>query len=180
MLGMPYVALMPGFVRNELGGNNAGIAFLLASQAAGGLAASLIVAGLADSPRAMAVYSGAGLLFGVSLIATAAAPTLWVAAGGMFVSGLGSGGFQTLNGAVVIRESDPRYFGRVMSLTMSGFAMFGLAALPLGFLADQVGERVTLAGMGVAISAIVVVFTVLLSRLSRAETRRPAMAEAAG
>jgi predicted MFS family arabinose efflux permease len=98
----------------------------------------------------------------------------------MFVSGLGSGGFWTLNGAVVIREADPRYFGRVMSLTISGFAMFGLAALPLGFLADRVGERATLAGMGVAIIAIVGLFTALLSRLARAETRRPAMAEAAG
>lgn len=180
MVGMPYVALMPGFVRNELGGNNGGIGLMLAAQAAGGLAASLVVAGLADSPRAMTVYSSAGLLFGVSLIATALAPTLWIAAAGMFVSGIGSGGFQTLNGAVVIREADPRYFGRVMSLTMTGFAMFGLAALPIGFIADAVGERATLAGMGAAICGIVVFFTALLSRLSRGEARRLAAAEAAG
>jgi MFS family permease len=180
MVGMPYVALMPGFVKNELGGNNGGVGLMLAAQAAGGLTASLFVAGLADSPRAMVVYSGAGLLFGVSLVATAISPVLWVAAAGMFVSGVGSGAFQTLNGAVVIRESDPRYFGRVMSLTMTGFALFGLAALPIGFIADAAGERATLAGMGVAIVGIVAAFTFVLTRLARSQATRMPSAEAAG
>lgn len=180
MVGMPYVALMPGFVKNELGGNNGGVGLMLAAQAAGGLTASLVVAGLADSPRALAVYSGAGMLFGVSLVLTAISPVLWVAVIPMFISGIGSGGFQTLNGAVVIRESDPKYFGRVMSLTMTGFALFGLAALPIGFIADAVGERATLAGMGVTIGVIVVVFTAAIARTARADARRVAAGEAAG
>jgi hypothetical protein len=85
-----------------------------------------------------------------------------------------------LNGAVVIRESDPRYFGRVMSLTMTGFAFFGLAALPIGFIADAAGERATLAGMGVAIAGIVAVFTLVLSRLARSRASAIPSAEAAG
>ncbi|MCA9843330.1 MAG: MFS transporter [Dehalococcoidia bacterium] len=179
MFGLPYVTIMPGFVKTDLGKGEAGIGLMLAAQAAGGLLASLAVAGLADSPSALKIYSGAGLLFGASLLATSASPNLLAALGAMFVAGIGSGAFQTLNSAVVIRESDPRFFGRVMSLTMTAFAGFALMGLPIGFLADAIGERATLACMGGAIIAVVIVFTLLLSRIPVTPPALPS-AEAAG
>jgi MFS family permease len=173
MVGLPYVILVPGFVKTDLGKGEGGIGLLLAAQAAGGLVASLVVASLADSPSALRIYSGAGILFGVSLVLTAASPTLLAASGAMFVAGVGSGAFQTLNSAVVIRESDPRFFGRVMSLTMTAFAGYALMGLPIGLLADAIGERATLTCMGLVIISVVIVFTLLLSRIPA--PRRPAV-----
>ena len=63
----------------------------------------------------------------------------------------GSGGFQSLNGAVIARQTEPEYMGRVMSLVILAFAGFGLMALPYGVLADWVGERQTLLAMGAAV-----------------------------
>lgn len=170
MVGFPYVTVLPGFVENELGRESTTISLLLSATAGGALLASTIVASLADSPRAILYYSGAALLFSASLLFTAAAPGVAAATVGMVVVGVGSGAFQTLNGAVIIRESDPRYFGRVMSLTFLAFAGFGLMGLPIGFFADAYGERVTLALMGVVVAALVVLMTAILLRLPAQRT----------
>ena len=52
--------------------------------------------------------------------------------------------------------SEPAYHGRVQSLLGLGFSAFGLASLPLGILADAIGLRQTLVGMG-AVTLLLVI-----------------------
>jgi MFS family permease len=47
--------------------------------------------------------------------------------------------FQALNSTMVMTASDPRYYGRVMSVNMMTFALMPLGALPVGFIADLIG-----------------------------------------
>ena len=169
MTGFPYITVLPGFVENQLGRDANVVSLMLSATAVGALIASMAVASFADSPKALLIYSGMGLLFGVSLVLSAVSPGVFIAVGMMLLIGIGSGAFQTLNGAVIIRESEPRYFGRVMSLTMLAFAGFGLMGLPIGILADQVGERVTLAVMGTAVCIVTLFITSILLRMSAAE-----------
>jgi MFS family permease len=173
MAGFPYVTVLPGFVENQLDRDATVVSIMLSVTAVGALIASMAVASFADSPKALFIYSGMSVLFGVSLILSAISPGVFLAIATMLLVGIGSGGFQTLNGAVVIRESNPRYFGRVMSLTMLAFAGFGLMGLPIGYLADAVGERVTLGIMGTAVCAITIVLTSILLRLPAAEPAAP-------
>ena len=72
----------------------------------------------------------------------------------------------TLNGAVIVRLTDPAYFGRVMSLTMLAFGAFGLMGLPIGLLADAIGERATLSLQGAVVCAVVAGFAAILFRIS--------------
>jgi MFS family permease len=155
MTGFPYVAVMPGLVENELGRGAEAISLLFGVAAAGGLLTSVLVARYADSKRAPAIYSALGLSFGATLFALAAAPTYALAAVVSLALGAANGGFQTLSSAVVIHATEPDYMGRVMSLTMLAFAGFGLMGLPIGLLADAVGERASLAAMGVVVCAVV-------------------------
>ena len=164
MLGFPYITVLPGFAENALGESTSSIGLLLFATAAGGLVASIFVAGLADSPKAHIVFQVAGVIFGLGLIATGLMPNLWLAMAAMFVAGIGTGGFQTLNGALILRGTSPAYFGRVMSLTMLAFAGYGLIALPVGFIADTYGERATLVGMGTIVASVVVVLSPLFGR----------------
>ncbi|MGE0571812.1 MAG: MFS transporter [Dehalococcoidia bacterium] len=150
--------MLPGLLTNELGRPASQITVLLMVNALGGLAASLFVASLADSPQAQRIYLGATVLFGLGLVASGMAPSYWLLAGAMFFVGAGAGGFQTLNGALVSHLTDPAYFGRVISLTFLAFAASSVIALPVGFLADAVGERATVALSGSTVLAIVVVF----------------------
>lgn len=173
MTGFPYVAVMPGLVENQLGRGAEAISWLMGVAAAGGLLASVLVARFAESPRAPAIYSGLGLGFGLSLLALAGSPDFGLAAVVCFLLGAANGGFQTLSTAVVIHATEPVYMGRVMSLTMLAFAGFALMGLPIGFLADAVGERVSLSAMGGSVSAVVAVSWRALSRAA-AEIEAPA------
>jgi len=61
--------------------------------------------------------------------------------------------------------ADHEYHGRVQSLTGLGWSFFGIAALPIGFVADHVGLRETLVLMGAL--CVVSVLTVELVAKSR-------------
>jgi fucose permease len=53
-----------------------------------------------------------------------------------------------MNSTIVLTLTDLEYHGRVQSLLMLSFSGFGLAALPLGIVADAVGLRMMLTIMG--------------------------------
>jgi predicted MFS family arabinose efflux permease len=118
--------------------------------------------------------------FGLSLLLTGIAPTILLAAIAMFFVGLSSGAFQTLNNAVIVREASTEYYGRVMSLTMMAFALFGIVALPIGFIADEVGERPTLVAMGIAVCVTTAVMSSVLFRVLNEEPSFSEEATAAG
>jgi MFS family permease len=164
MTGFPYVAVMPGLVENELGRSADAISLLFGVSAVGGLLSSVLVARYADSPRARSIYSGLGLFFGLTLFGLAAAPGYAAAIAVCFAIGVANGGFQTLSSAVVIHATEPEYMGRVMSLTMLAFAGFGLMGLPIGALADALGERAALVAMGIVVCVIVLVSWAALVR----------------
>ena len=165
MAGFPYVAVMPGMVENQLGRGAEAISLLAGTAAAGGLLTSVLVARVADAPRARAITSGLGFCFALSLFALALAPSFALAALASFAIGAASGGYQTLATAVMLAATKPIYIGRVMSLTMMAFAGFGLMGLPIGWLADAVGERGALAAMGAAAAVAVAITSAVLARI---------------
>lgn len=154
LAGFPFITVMPAFVEKALDADTGAFGVLMGVMASGGLLASLLVAPIADSPRAPLVLTIEAVVFGIALFLTGIAPSVLVAAGTMFFVGLASGGFQTLNNSVIIRESDETYYGRVMSLTMMAFAGFSIMAYPVGAIADVIGERAMLMSMGASVTAV--------------------------
>lgn len=167
MTGFGYITVLPGLVSNELGRDPRAITAVLAVNAVGGLAASVAVAGIADSPFATRAYSAACIAFGLALVGSALAPSYLVLTGAMLLVGAGSGGFQTLNGALVSTLAAPEYLGRVMSITFLGFAASNLFSFPFGILADAIGERPALTMAGSAVVAITLIFAMLEGLASR-------------
>jgi len=167
MTGFGYITVLPGLVSNELGRDPRAITAVLAVNAIGGLAASVTVAGIADSPLATRAYTGACIAFGLALVASSMAPSYVALTGAMLFVGAGSGGFQTLNGALVSTLAEPEYLGRVMSITFLGFAASNLFSFPFGILADAIGERPALTMTGSAVVVITVIFTILEGFASR-------------
>jgi len=104
MVGYPYVTVLPGLLEHALGRGAHQVGTLFGVSAVGALVTALGVARFADSRHALRIYSGMALLMGVSLIGVALAPSYVAAAAAMFFIGVGSGGFQSLNGAVIVRE----------------------------------------------------------------------------
>lgn len=172
-VGFAYTAVLPGLVKNELGMKTNAILPLLLVNAVGGFFASLFVASKADSRHAYPIYTGMCALFGVSLLAAGFAPNYLLLSVTMFFIGVAGGGFQTLNGALVSHLTEPAYFGRVVSLTFLAFAFSSIAGLPIGVLADHLGERHTIALSGGVVCGIVALYALG----ARGMTSSPLVAE---
>ncbi len=169
LIGFPHVTLIPGLLENQLGRPAQDVTRYALAAAVGALVSSITVSRFADSPRAIRIYSGMALGFGVALAGLAASSTFHAGLAAMVLLGATSGGFHALNGAVIARETEPVYMGRVMSLTFLAFAAFSLSALPLGLLADAFGERRVLLGMGIAVFVVAARMSILVARAKPAE-----------
>jgi MFS family permease len=164
MFGFPYVTVLPGLVEHQLHLPATTVSWLFGVSAMGGLVASVLSAPLADSRHALTAFCAAGFAFGLSLVLLWTATSLLTAAVWLVLAGAASGAFTTLNGAVLLRTTDPRYMGRVMSLAMLAFGAFGLIGVPVGMLADAVGEGAALAVLGTLVCLFVLVFGLALLR----------------
>jgi hypothetical protein len=164
MMGFSYSTVLPGLVSHALGRAPEAVPPLLLTSALGGLTVTLTTARFADSSRALTLFMLMPFALGVGLLGLVAAPTYSIAVAAMLVVGVGFGGFQTLNSAVIVQNTEPAYFGRVFSLSMLAFAGVSLMSLPVGILADAVGERVTLAVLAGNVIALALLFGGLLRK----------------
>lgn len=154
MMGFSYITVLPGLVEHALGRSAEAVPALFFTSALGGLFVTLVTARLADSRRALPLFVSMPFVLAAGLLALFAAPTYPLAVAAMFFVGIGFGGFQTLNAAVIVQVTEPAYFGRVFSLSMLAFAGVSLMSLPVGILADAIGERATLATLSGVVLAI--------------------------
>ena len=167
MFAFPYVAFLPTLAENAFDVGASGYGLLSGASAVGALVASLFIASRADGPRAWRMQTLAGLGFGLGVVLLGASPSFPIAIAAIVFTGGASSAFQSLNNALVLGSCDREYHGRVQSLMMLSFSGFGMAALPLGAVADAIGLRQTMAVMGTVAIAAVVVYTILRRRYLR-------------
>jgi predicted MFS family arabinose efflux permease len=155
MIGFPYMAFLPS-VADQFDVGAGGYGLMSAVTSVGAVIAALVAARRShdDLWRRMI---GAGILFGAGVLCLGAAPAFGVALVILPCIGAGSILFQTSNQSLLLMLSDFDYHGRLQGLVMLGFSGFGIAALPLGILADAIGLRPTLIAMGAVSVAIVVI-----------------------
>lgn len=158
--GYPYQAFLPSVADAIFDVGSGGYGAMATVSAVGAVAAGLLTARLAGTRDTWPFVTVGGVLFGVGLIALGTAPVYGVALVTLVVVGGASLTFQTTINSLLLGRSDLEYHGRIQSLVMLGFSGFGIVALPLGLLADAVGLRATLVGMGVVVLAVVAWFAV--------------------
>ena len=166
MLGMPYLAFMPTVAGDLFGLGSVGFGILSATSAVGGVTTGLLLGRRGAWVRRRRVFVGAGAAFGLAVCSLAIAPTAAIAVPALLAVGGAMLAFQTSNQSQLLDLTDPDYQGRVQGLVMLSFGAFGIAALPLGLVADVVGLRWTLGGMGVGVIAVVALYAVAGRRRS--------------
>ncbi len=164
MLGFPHIAFLPLLATDIFDVGSAGFGIMNAVSGAAAVIVSLRIARFtgADSWRIQVL---AGAVFGLGIVALGIAPSFPLALAALFVVGGGASAFQAMNNTLILTESEPEYHGRVQSLLMLSFSGFGLAALPLGALADTVGLRAVFVGMGIASVGAMVLYQLARRRL---------------
>lgn len=170
MLGFPYVAFLPAVAEDLFDVGSAGYGLISATSAAGAVAAGLLIGRLRRWLGAWRLVVVAGAVSGVGLLCLAAAPTFPIAVLAVLPIGAGMLVFQTGTQALLLALSDVTLHGRVQSLVMLSFGIFGVVALPLGVLADAIGLRPTFTGMGVSVLLVLALF-LLVSRKHWSSTR---------
>jgi MFS family permease len=180
VLAMPYRTFLPVFADDVYGTGSVGFGFMSAVVGIGALAGSLTVASLTETSRRSLIQLVAGLAFGVTLIAFAAAPVLWLGLLMLLLVGLASNGYWALNSTMVLASSEPEYYGRVQSIYMLSWSVQGFAALPESAIADLVGVQATVAAVGVVLVVSLLAISVFVPghRRLREEEARPAVSEA--
>jgi MFS family permease len=164
MVGFPFLAFLPRFATDVLDVGSAGYGFLAAASAVGAVAISAYIAGRGTGRAAWKIQAVSGVAFGLALIVLSVTPGYLAAVPAIAAVGAASAGFQAMNNSLVLALSDLEFHGRVQSLMMLSFSGFGMAALPLGALADRIGLRETLACMGVTVVITMVVFLTISRR----------------
>ena len=148
VLGFMWQIVLPAFLERHLDRSPTDVGLILTVNAVAALAVALPLAGIVGTRWAWPAMFVTIALLGAGFFMLAAAPSFEMAVISMLVLGPGLSGFMLVNNALVMSNTDPRYFGRVMSLTMLAWGFQGVLSLPFGFMADAFGEREMLAIIG--------------------------------
>ena len=171
MFGFNYVAFIPALVEGVFGLGDTWVGLISSASALGAVAVSLPLAAKADDPGGRKIMVVAGIGFGVGVMLLGLAPTIFVA----FAIVVGIGGFttafQSMSNTLALSAAHDEMQGRVQSLMQLSFAGFGIAAAPIGALAEVIGLRSALVIMG-AITAGATIIYLILERQARARWLR--------
>lgn len=182
MVGFPYQSFLPSIAADVYEVGSFRLGMLQSAGAVGAVVATVLVAAYAESRKAWMAQPITAMLFGGSLVLLGAAPSFWVGMLAMVAVGALASGFQSLNNSLTMSSTDSAYHGRVQSISMLSWSMFGLAALPIGILADHIGIQETMVLLGCAVVALVVLLQAFGRSRAVAEDRaaRVASVEALG
>jgi MFS family permease len=163
MFGFNYVAFVPALVKGELGLGDGSVGVVMSASSIGAVLVAVPIAGRADGAGAWRLMVLSGILFGAGVIALGLAPVFVVAVVVVILVGAGTSGYQSLSNTIALDMTADTHQGRVQSLMMLSFAGFGIAAAPLGLLAEAIGMRQAIVVMG----AVTLVTTVVYAARER-------------
>jgi len=159
MFGFNYVAFIPALVEGIFGLGDTWVGLVSSASAIGAVAVSLPLAAKADGPNSRRIMVTSGIGFGIGVILLGLAPTILLS----FLVVVGIGGcttaFQSLSNTLALVASDDNMQGRVQSLMQLSFAGFGIAAAPLGALAEVIGLRSAFVLMGAVAFGTTMIFS---------------------
>jgi MFS family permease len=174
MVAFPYVAFMPRVATEMFDVGATGYGLLSAVSAIGAVLISFYAARNSSRESSWRLQTIAGFVFGIGVVLLAGAPVFFLALVAVFVIGAGSSAFQSMNNSLVLGLTDPGFHGRLQSLMMLSFSGFGMAALPLGMLADRIGLRSTFVLMGAVTVAMMVGYLAIRGPANAENGRRVA------
>ena len=174
MVAFPYVAFMPRVATEMFDVGATGYGLLSAVSAIGAVLISFYAARNSSRESSWRLQTIAGFVFGIGVVLLAGAPVFFLALVAVFVIGAGSSAFQSMNNSLVLGLTDPGFHGRLQSLMMLSFSGFGMAALPLGMLADRIGLRSTFVLMGSVTVAMMVGYLAIRGPANAENGRRVA------
>ncbi len=178
VVGSVFRIVLPRYMVEVLDRAPADQGVLLLTYGLGAAAAGLIIAGIATSRWAWPVLLAMIALMGAGHFLLAGASSFGHATIALAIMGPGLQGPMMLLQANIMMNTEPAYYGRVMSFTMMAWGLQMLISLPIGFVADFIGEREVMVMLGVLGVALALLGTMgWLAIIKRAPAPAIALAE---
>ena len=168
MFGFNYVAFIPALVKGEFGLGDGWVGVIMSASSIGAVAVAVPLASRADGAGVWKLMVVSGMVFGASVIALGLSPLFGIGVVIVAFIGAGTTGYQSLSNSIALNMTGDTHQGRVQSLMMLSFAGFGIAAAPLGLVAEAIGLRSAIVLMGAVTLATVVGYG-LIERSVQAE-----------
>ena len=161
MFGFNYVAFIPALVKGEFGLGDGWVGVIMSASSIGAVAVAVPLASRADGAGVWKLMVVSGMVFGASVIALGLSPLFGLGVLVVAFIGAGTTGYQSLSNSIALNMTGDTHQGRVQSLMMLSFAGFGIAAAPLGLLAEVIGLRSAIVLMGAVTLATVIGYGLL-------------------
>ena len=149
-----FQTLLPGLLNEELGRSPTDIGVIFLTLAVAGLAINLPLAAIISTRWAWPALIAMGAIMALGFVLLSIAPTYGLVIAAGIPLGIGRSGFLLVNNALLMSNTQPAYYGRVMSLAMMGYGTQALLAPFWGILADTIGVRQTLIIVGIATATV--------------------------
>ena len=163
-LAMPYLYMLPGFVKDVFDKGADILGLMIAVSGAGALVGALVLASLPERRRGL-LFLLSAVTIGVGLVLFAISESLWISMGLMVVIGVGSAGRQALGQVLLQSYVQDDYRGRVMAIYMMQISMVSLGAFLIGLLSEVIGVQAAFAVLGIGLLTACALIYVLAPRL---------------
>jgi MFS family permease len=160
VLGAPVLQIMPVFSEHVFDVGATGLGMLLSANGIGALVGSFGVAALTGMRRLGLIQVGFGFGFGLSIIGFSLAPSMTFAMITIALFGVCQACYMSLNGTMLMGNTEPRLYGRVLSVYLMTFAVTPIAALPLAWATDQIDPQLAVGITGVLVTTAVVILAI--------------------
>lgn len=169
----PIEVLLPFVVTDQLGGDAADFALVLAAMGVGGAIASIVVASLRLPRRYLTVMVMAWSLGCLPLAVVGFAPSYWLVVAALFIAGVAFSVGQVIWGTLLQRRVPPAMLGRVSSLDFFVSLVFMPVSMAVaGPIGAAFGYGWTFFAAGV-IPLLIGVIAIVAARMPRDELANP-------
>ena len=158
ILGMPFQALMPVFAKKIFAVGPAGLGMLMMANGVGAIVGSLAIAALGSLERPGLVQLALGAIFGATLAIFALSGSFYLALPMLFIIGVASSSYLSLNATLIMGRSERQYHGRVMSVYMLTFSALPFGNMLMSLLSDAFGVQAAVGSGGLLLALAVIVF----------------------
>jgi MFS family permease len=173
VIGFMFRVLTPALLEHHLERESTDMGLMMTVNGIASAVLAIGVAGLATSRWSWPLIFILMGVMGLGYLVMSQAQTYGVAVASMALLGPGLQGPTLLLQAKIVMNTESAYLGRVTAFTMMSWGISSVSGGPAGVIADMLGEREVLTGVGLATFIVVLVGVLGWLSIRTYEARRP-------
>ncbi len=150
LFAWPFTSMIPVIARDRLALAPEGIGLLASMDGVGAFLGALLVALFSRPAWYGRTYCWGAVLYMIMVMAFAMAPNPWLAGAALILTGMGQGGFATMQATLVYLASPPEMRSRILGVLSVCIGMGPIGFIAIGTLADAIGAHWATAASGAA------------------------------